>query len=346
MANDVTGKINNASYGVMCTMLSLFEKNLTMPELIASISKLYPGVEFNNFVASKYVNTCKSCGFDIQKINGKYSFVNFPVGKKFTDNEALLAYQLEEFSEDLKPSQINKDVNSFFEKLHFIIGYKASNGLKSIFIPAKVTSTSNIISGCGSLISISVSPQNTVWDSRNGCNALIRTSDNTLVQGSVNTIIPDGVVTIGTDAFSTASDGIAIESVKMPNSVKKIGIRAFIRCKKLKSVELSSSVETIEMNAFQNCTALTSVVSKIETPFKFGTNAFYNINPACVLTVPKGKRQAYIDAGWTEDIFKGGIVEVEDEIPGDMNGDGSVTIADVTKLVNKVLGKDEPSSNP
>ena len=131
MANDVTGKINNASYGVMCTMLSLFEKNLTMPELIASISKLYPGVEFNNFVASKYVNTCKSCGFDIQKINGKYSFVNFPVGKKFTDNEALLAYQLEEFSEDLKPSQINKDVNSFFEKLHFIIGYKASNGLKS-----------------------------------------------------------------------------------------------------------------------------------------------------------------------------------------------------------------------
>ena len=100
------------------------------------------------------------------------------------------------------------------------------------------------------------------------------------------------------------------------------------------------------MNAFQNCTALTSVVSKIETPFKFGTNAFYNINPACVLTVPKGKRQAYIDAGWTEDIFKGGIVEAEDEIPGDMNGDGSVTIADVTKLVNKVLGKDEPSSNP
>ena len=221
-----------------------------------------------------------------------------------------------------------------------------SNGLKSIFIPAKVTSTSNIISGCGSMVSISVSPQNTVWDSRNGCNALIRTSDNTLVQGSVNTIIPDGVVTIGTDAFSTASDGIAIESVKMPNSVKKIGIRAFIRCKKLKSVELSSSVETIEMNAFQDCTALTSVVSKIETPFKFGTNAFYNINPACVLTVPKGKRQAYIDAGWTEDIFKGGIVEAEDEIPGDMNGDGSVTIADVTKLVNMVLGNDQPSSNP
>ena len=84
----------------------------------------------------------------------------------------------------------------------------------------------------------------------------------------------------------------------------------------------------------------------METPFTFGTNAFNNINAACVLTVPKGKKQAYIAAGWTEDIFKGGIVEAEDEIPGDMNGDGSVTIADVTKLVNKVLGNDQPSSNP
>ena len=30
----------------------------------------------------------------------------------------------------------------------------------------------------------------------------------------------------------------------------------------------------------------------------------------------------------------------------DLNGDKKVDIADVTKLVNKVLGKDEPSSNP
>ncbi|MBR3478080.1 MAG: hypothetical protein IKH43_03160, partial [Bacteroidaceae bacterium] len=62
----------------------------------------------------------------------------------------------------------------------------------------------------------------------------------------------------------------------------------------------------------------------------------------CKLTVPRGTRDAYINAGWTEDIFKGGVVEAEPEPTSyDVNGDGSVTIADVTKLVNVILGKDK-----
>ena len=62
----------------------------------------------------------------------------------------------------------------------------------------------------------------------------------------------------------------------------------------------------------------------------------------CKLTVPRGTRDAYIAAGWTEDIFKGGVVEAEPEPTSyDVNGDGSVTIADVTKLVNVILGKDK-----
>jgi len=130
MSKNITGKINNASYSVMCTMLSLFEKNLTMPELIDSLNRMFPGVIFNNFVASKYINTCKACGFDIQKIDGKYCFMNYPIGEKFTDHEAALACELEEYSEDLNQSKINKDVKTFFEKLH-LVKYKASNGLKS-----------------------------------------------------------------------------------------------------------------------------------------------------------------------------------------------------------------------
>ena len=57
-----------------------------------------------------------------------------------------------------------------------------------------------------------------------------------------------------------------------------------------------------------------------------------------MLTVPCGTRQAYIDAGWTEDIFKGGIVEAPSKY--DVNEDGSVSISDVTKLVNKILGRE------
>ena len=125
-----SGKMNNASYSVMCTIMSLFEKDLTMPELINELEKRYPGVEFNNFVASKYINTCRSCSLDIQKVNGKYCFVNYPFGEKFTKIETTLARLLEEYSEDLNLSKINEDVRSFVEKLH-LSKYKATAGMKS-----------------------------------------------------------------------------------------------------------------------------------------------------------------------------------------------------------------------
>jgi hypothetical protein len=66
----------------------------------------------------------------------------------------------------------------------------------------------------------------------------------------------------------------------------------------------------IDAMAFEGCTALDSVTCLVEEPFVFGKDAFKNISPKCVLTVPYGKRAAYIAAGWTTDVFKGGIVEL------------------------------------
>ena len=54
------------------------------------------------------------------------------------------------------------------------------------------------------------------------------------------------------------------------------------------------------------------------------------------LFVPEGKKQAYIDAGWTERVFKGGIYEIPEY---DANGDGQTTIVDVTRLVDKIIGR-------
>ena len=41
-----------------------------------------------------------------------------------------------------------------------------------------------------------------------------------------------------------------------------------------------------------------------------GGSSFGYISNDCVLYVPAGTRDAYIAAGWTEDVFKGGIVEM------------------------------------
>ena len=120
-------------------------------------------------------------------------------------------------------------------------------------------------------------------------------------------IIEEGVTSIGEKAFKNSG----VSSITIPSSVTSIGGNAFCNCYGLKSVTIPNSVTSIGGNAFYACYSLTSVNSLIETPFAFGSSAFGSISNACVLTVPYGTRDAYIAAGWTEDVFKGGVVEDE-----------------------------------
>ena len=60
MANSATiGKINQASLKVLKILSLLFEKNMTMNELVDAMNDNGLG-PCNNFVVSKYINTCKS----------------------------------------------------------------------------------------------------------------------------------------------------------------------------------------------------------------------------------------------------------------------------------------------
>ncbi len=76
------------------------------------------------------------------------------------------------------------------------------------------------------------------------------------------------------------------------------------------SVTIPSSLTEIQSKAFSKCNNLTSVVCVSETPFDLVSDAFSRISSECVLSVPYGTRDAYIAAGWTTDIFKGGIIEM------------------------------------
>ena len=131
------------------------------------------------------------------------------------------------------------------------------SSLTNIEIPNTVTTIGRgVFSGCSGLTSINVASENTVYDSRNSCNAIIETTTNKLITGCKNTIIPNSVITIGVRAFSDCS---ALTSIDIPNSVITIGESAFRGCSGLTSITIPNSVITIGVSAFSGCSGLTSI---------------------------------------------------------------------------------------
>ena len=81
-------------------------------------------------------------------------------------------------------------------------GFSGYSSLTSITIPKSVTSIEpGAFSGCDSLVSIVVAEGNTVYDSRDNCNAIIEKATNTLICGCRNTTIPNSVTSFGVRAF-------------------------------------------------------------------------------------------------------------------------------------------------
>ena len=131
------------------------------------------------------------------------------------------------------------------------------SSLNSIRIPNNVSLIkTNPFLGCSNLTSIVVESGNTTFDSRNNCNAIIRTSSNTLICGCKNTVIPNSVTRIDYYAFSGCT---GLTSVTIPNSVTTIMDYAFSNCSALESIRISSSVRTITYGTFDGCTSLKSV---------------------------------------------------------------------------------------
>jgi hypothetical protein len=153
------------------------------------------------------------------------------------------------------------------------IYFYAAEGLTSlseIILGKDVASIYGSFSCFESLASVKVEEGNTVYDSRDNCNAIIETATNTLIAGCKNTVIPQSITSIGGYAFSGCT-GLA--SITIPDNVTSIGDYAFQGCSGLTSVTIGSGVTSIGMYAFQNCTSLNSISIPESMP-EIGLGAF------------------------------------------------------------------------
>ena len=142
------------------------------------------------------------------------------------------------FCESLKEIEIDS------EKIEDMV-FAACYSLTTVQISDNVKSIGHsVFRGCTKLTSISVDENNSVYDSRDNCNAVIESKTNTLIAGCKTTKILEDVINIGNYAFGwNAPDTIAL-----PNSVTSISSNAFSGCTNLTTIYYSGTAEDVNGN--------------------------------------------------------------------------------------------------
>ena len=179
----------------------------------------------------------------------------------------------------------NGEITSFDELRYFtgleklnLMEFQLCTSLRSIIIPKNVTDIPlGALTDCSSLQYLSVEPENTIYDSRDNCNAIIKTDGDELVAGCENTIIP--------------------------NTVTQIMNYAFRGNQGLKRITIPAGVTFIGDQAFNYCPNLTRIDIKAATPpeIQSGPNSWFSNVENCSICVPWGCKSVYQQTDMWED---------------------------------------------
>jgi hypothetical protein len=176
------------------------------------------------------------------------------------------------------------------------------------------------------LESISVAAENTKYDSRNDCNALIETATNTLIQGCKNTVIPGGVMAIGYSAFYRCT---GLTGIEIPTSVTSIGTEAFYLCNGLTGIEIPADVTDIGYDAFRDCAGLTSVTIYAPSLTTYGNRAFAGNGEGRKIYVFSKSLDTYKEHAENMEVYESDIEAIEDINLKDADDNSSlITAAD------------------
>ena len=175
-------------------------------------------------------------------------------------------------------TELNTNALKYVEYLDEGWWYKSSLEHLSVNEFCRLIDTKNERSQAN-LNSITVSPKNLVYDSRENCNAIIHTSTNELKIASNSTKIPSSITSIASYAYAN----VLMDKIQIPSNVSKLSSYAFAntlvseiefsddclittipgRCcdksKNLIKINIPNNVTSIGYGAFYDCTNLTSI---------------------------------------------------------------------------------------
>lgn len=168
------------------------------------------------------------------------------------------------------PKSVATIEHSSFANCHDLTSVELSEGLESIGdfcfyncnkltrlrIPRTVVSLGTALYPEQTLLSVEVEDGNTVYDSRDHCNAIIETATNTLIMACKNTVIPSSVAHIGEGLFYDVDE---LTTLSLPESIVSVGAWCFRNCPNLTALNIPASVIEIGEGSFAGCPSLSTI---------------------------------------------------------------------------------------
>lgn len=193
------------------------------------------------------------------------------------------------------------------------------DSLLAVSLPSTMTNIENgCFSGCIRLAQIYVDEANLIYDSRDNCNAIIKTATNELIAGCKSTVIPNTVTKLGKQAFWRIG---SLTHIGIPSSVRRFGDYVFGECNNISSVyynarratfqsgdysgmfpntlstlTIGEDVDTIVNNAFANQANLQQIIMEKVTPPVITSTTFSGIPTNVPIIVPCGTADTYRNA--------------------------------------------------
>lgn len=260
--------------------------NITIPDSITSIGRY----AFNkcsalaNIILSNRLTSISEYAFSECS-----SLADITIPNSVTSIEQFAFYKCEQL------------INATLPENNLSIGQDAfcSSGLTSITIPKSASIGVGAFANCDNLSRVTI-PYGATGISNNSYNIFSGCSNITqvfygldvdkkfsrLFKASKNSIkevvLLDGVTTInGSSDYDPESIGFdgydALERVSLPNTIVKIGYRAFYLCRHLDSINIPDNVTSIGGKAFYGCSSLTSITIP-QSITSIGSSAFYGCN--------------------------------------------------------------------
>ena len=220
------------------------------------------------------------------------------------------------------------------------IGWDAfwNTNISSVYIPKSVREIWNAAFGdCDNLVSIVVDAENPVYDSRNGCNAIIETEYNWLQGGCASTVIPDGIVGITQFAFIGCDN---LTSINIPEGMEFISYRAFWTCSGLTSITLPKSIWQIDQQAFGYCWNLNTIIVDEENRFYDSRNNCNAIIETQTNTIVRGTAQTVIPEGVNaigDFAFSGSLSMKSFDIPEGITSIGNYAFCQCSNLASVTM---------